>query len=278
MDPFRPLLRLLSPLRTARWWPTARALLILLHLVAVTAVACPAPVRPFNARSWSRSSLQLELRTWAQRLGQVGITVTPLQLQTLSTTVTLQWTEHRKTFVAPFKSWLSAVGAPQGWYMFTGPDREPQRFVLTLSTTSAPLAFLPVFSLGDGVTEPDLVSPGFVGDHRVRRALFQSSWSVNDSVFRNVCGYFDKQIRERRDDVAAVRCSLISRLVEHPAKLGLPRPETVARELTFAADGVSTETREGASPRTTKPKTKSNGKASSSSPSSSTSSSSGGAR
>lgn len=259
MDTFRPLFQALAPLFATTWWPRVRALFVLCHLVAVCAVACPAPVRTFDAKSWARASVQEELRGWSTRLGQVGITATPQELQTFSSTVSTQWREQRAVVVAPFKWWLTTVGAPQGWYMFTGPDREPQRFALAVTTTNAsavnpPSTFSPVFELGRDGGDPSLLDPAFVGDHRVRRALFQSSWSHNDNIMRSICAWFDADLRRRRDDIADVRCTLVARAVEHPWRRELSgRVDRIVREIVRHKDGSVTETRENGT-SSTKPK------------------------
>ena len=252
VDPFRPVLRALAPLFATSWWPRVRALFVLFHLVAVCAVACPAPVRTFDAKSWARSSVQAELRSWTTRLGQVGVTTTPKELQAFSANVSSQWLVRRRVVVAPFKAWLTRVGAPQGWYMFTGPDREPQRFALSVSSKSSPTTFLPVFELGQPVAEPGLVDVAVIDDHRVRRAMFQSSWSNNDNTLRTICAYFDRDVRARRDDIADVRCALVARPVEHPWRREPVRVDQTVRSVVVHADGSRTEQRDDGPAKTTK--------------------------
>ncbi len=260
MDPFRPLLRALSPLFDHPRWPRVRALLIALHLVAVTAVACPAPVRSMPAASWKRAAVQEELQGWSQRLATIGITKSPADIQAWSIDVQTQWMNVRRELVWPFQKYLHLVGAAQGWYMFTGPDREPQRFVLAFtsvndtvdstvdSTVVAAGGSKPeevVFELGYELKHPELVLPDFLDDHRIRRSLFQASWSKSDNTFRLVCDAFNKRLRVKRANVDDVVCRLVSRPVEHPYKRGKTRTDSVVRELTLHRDGTSRESRDG---------------------------------
>lgn len=247
VDPAVFLRRLFAPLTARAWWPQLRAVLLLLHVVAVVAVACPAPVRTPDAKGWKRPTVQGELRMWSNTLKGIGIEQTPQQLQAFAQTTTTSWLAYRSTLIKPFQTWLRTVAAPQGWYMFTGPDREPQRFKLDFNTRTAP-AFQPVFALADEVAAPELVAPDFVHDHRVRRALFQSSWSKNNNTFRAVCRYFERRLRAKRDDVADVRCSLEARPVEHPARRDEVRRRHLVRSLTVRADGSSVEHNEGQKP------------------------------
>ena len=243
MDPFRPLTRFLQPLLQHPRWPGVRAVLIALHLLAVVAVACPAPVRGMNAEAWKRPAVQEELQAWARRATALGHPTTAKEVQDLSWGVQERWLSLRKKVVWPFQAWLKAVNAPQGWYMFTGPDRDPQRFVLSFTTTSSATDEL-VFELGRPPARPDLIHPDFLDDHRVRRALFQSSWSRNDNTFRLVCAAFGRKLRARRPDIEDVRCRLVARRVEHPYRPREERPDRVVRELILHRDGSTTEHRE----------------------------------
>lgn|GEM_PF-976811 len=259
MDPFRPLLRALAPLFEHPRWLRLRALLIALHLVAVVAVACPAPVRSMPASSWKRAAVQEELQGWSQRLATIGVTRSSADIQAWSMEVQTRWLAVRRELVWPFQKYLRAVGAAQGWYMFTGPDREPQRFVLAFTSvddtgtgddtvvgvkTGTRREEL-VFELGYELKHPELVLPDFLDDHRIRRALFQASWSKSESTFNLLCTAFNKRLRTKRTDVDDVVCRLVSRPVEHPARRARARSDTVVRELKMHRDGTTHETRDG---------------------------------
>ncbi|HEY1097326.1 MAG TPA: hypothetical protein VGF99_00300, partial [Myxococcota bacterium] len=129
----------------------------------------------------------------------------------------------------------------------------------------APGTFAIVFELGSDVGRDTplgrVFADGFVDDHRVRRALFQSSWSPNDNLLRRICRTFNARLRDatvdgRKSDVVDVRCSLVARAVEHPAQRGGARDDRVAREITINARGDEIESREGAAPTTTRAKKK----------------------
>lgn len=243
MDPFAPLTRLLQPLWSHPRWPSVRALLIGLHLVSVGVVACPAPVRVMTAETWKRPAVQEELHAWAARATAVGITMTAQEVRDLSWGVQKRWLAWRTDVVAPFQAWLRLINAPQGWYMFTGPDREPQRFVLSFSTSTSAADDV-VFELGRRPAHPELVHPDFLDDHRIRRALFQTSWGRSDETFRQICRAFDRILRTRRPDIDDVTCRLVARRVEHPYRPRTERPDRVVRELVVHADRGTTERRE----------------------------------
>lgn len=264
MDPLAPLMRQLRPLWHHPRWPTLRAVLVALHLVSVGVVACPAPVRSMTAETWRRPAVQEELQAWSKRLTACGYPMTASELQDVSWTVQKRWLAIRTELVRPFQTWLRAVNAPQGWYMFTGPDREPQRFVLSFTTKTSSVDDV-VFELGRAPAHPELIHPDFLDDHRVRRALFQTSWGRNERTFRQICLSFNKSLRSRRADVDDVVCRLVARRVEHPYRPRVERPDRVVRELIVHADESRIERREDsatqkmkqtrttAAPPTTKP-------------------------
>lgn len=252
-DPFRWLGQRLPPWLTLSSSPKTRrrrhrlvTLFVLLHVAAMVVVACPAPNRRLDTRLWRRQSMQAELAAWTSRLQSLGLAMSKDEVREEATKIANQWFELRRTVVATPKAYLRAIGAPQGWYMFTGPDREPQRFELSYTTTDPGDARVhQVFSLGSDVVEPDLVHPDFVDDHRVRRALFQTSWASSDLTFINVCAYFDRHLRNQREHIDDVMCALRARAVEHPSRRGIARPEKEVRRLTTHADGSVHETRNG---------------------------------
>lgn len=250
MDPFRFLLRALRPVFDHPRWPAIRATLIAMHLLAVTAVACPAPIRSVPASSWKRPAVQEELQGWSDRLNALGFSTSAADVQAWSIAVQARWSAARRSVVWPFQKYLRAVGAAQGWYMFTGPDREPQRFILSFTTSARPSPQQPapaelVFELGYRLNHPELVLPDFLDDHRIRRALFQASWSKSDNTFRLMCDAFNQRLRRQRVDIVDVTCQLMSRPVEHPFKRQRVRTDKLERELTIRADGSSVESRDG---------------------------------
>lgn len=215
-----------------------RALLVLLHVIAVVVVACPAPVKGGDTKSWRRPGVRAELRSWSTRLGSLGVAVSEADLARFGQQVSTSWSGARNVVVAPFQKWLRAVGATQGWYMFTAPDRAPQRFTFTLHTAAGDVD---VFDFGRAAA-PAVVDDGpeagryydgaFLAEHRVRRAFFQAAWS-DRPVFREVCSWLVREAKLRRADVTGATCRLVQQDVITPAEAGSgPAPrERVVRTL-----------------------------------------------
>lgn len=245
MDPFRFLFRLLGPVFRHPAWPRIRAAFIVWHVFSVLIVAFPSPVRATNKDNWKKPTVQAELKGWVKRLSWVGVERTPEQLQAWSQGLTDGWVGARAKVIAPFDKYLRAVNARQAWFMFTGPDREPQRLQVTLVTKNKER--VPVFEMGRSVSEPELVDPAFLDAYRVRRAVLFASWGRGKDTFQLICRYFNKELRAQRDDVKDVECELLQQRVEHPARRGVERPTKVLRRLIIRSNGVERLSGEGTS-------------------------------
>ena len=245
MDPFRFLFRLLGPVFRHPAWPRIRAAFIVWHVFSVLLVAFPSPVRATNKDNWKKPTVQAELEAWTKRLAWVGVHRTPAQLQEWSQNLTDGWVSGRAKVIAPFDKYLRAVNARQAWFMFTGPDREPQRLQITLTTKTKER--VPVFEMGRSVSEPELVDPEFLDAYRVRRAVLFAPWGRGKDTFQLLCRYFNKELRAKRDDVKDVECELLQQRVEHPARRGVDRPTKVLRRLIIRSNGVERLSGEGSS-------------------------------
>ena len=224
-----------------------RALLVVLHLTAVISVACPAPVRTMPDSSWKRPAVQEEVLGWTTRLAKIGIRLTPDELQSLSTDIQRQWIDARRAILGPALTYLRVIGATQAWYMFTGPDKEPQRFVLSFTTArdDGGTEAERVFELGYELEHPELLHADFLDDHRVRRVMFQTSWGKSESTFRIVCQALDVRLRKQREDVVDTVCQLVGRPVEHPYRRERKRTDSIAREIAVHKDGSIDEAKDG---------------------------------
>ncbi|HSC89247.1 MAG TPA: hypothetical protein VLC09_18320 [Polyangiaceae bacterium] len=219
-------------------WPRLRAALLLAHALAVVVVAFPAPVKRLDDAAWQKPTMQAELSRWTERLHGWGLTWTQDELRERVTSLATAWYEGRRVLVAVPKAYLSALGTTQGWYMFTGADRVPQRFVLSVQKRDGALER--VFALGEPSLHPELISDAFLAEHRVGRVLLLTAWSSRPEALPEACRWFTGQLRER-STTGAVVCQLEARAVEHPARVGAERPRELARTWVIHPDGREAE-------------------------------------
>ncbi len=233
MDPLRPLLRWLTALAPAsfreRTGPRLRALLVLFHVLAIVSVSCPAPVRVGSVKQWDRPSIKTELSNWRGRLASLGIHMSENELRDFGRAKAQQWTDLRTATLRPFMVYVKKIGAPQGWYMFTAPDRNPQRLAVELIKEGG--AHEPVFTLGRSVARPDIVTAGFLGEHRVRRVLFQTAWADKTSTFQDVCAWIGRRALAHEPTLQEIECTQVEFQVEHPWKVEKLPPEQIRNSL-----------------------------------------------
>lgn len=210
-------------------WLRVRFAFLLFHALSMVLVAIPAPTRGTDGTHFRSKTVQAEVAAWASRLGALGIRRSPKVLEEDVIQLSRIWVTARRALLGPSIFYQRAVNARQGWYMFTGPDRQPQRFVLDAKTKSG--VDVPIFEFNRKVSAPELVAPNLLESYRIRRMMLFTVWSGRKETFAEVCRAFEKRVRARRDDLAEVRCRLMERTSAHPSRSEGDRTEREARKL-----------------------------------------------
>lgn len=105
-----------------------RALLIALHLFAITAMALPsAGGVGLQRQAWSDPTVQDEFAAWTGRLNALGWTGDSEQLQDTAFAVVSAYERARSSVLAPFQPYYRYCGTWQSWRMFVAPHRYPAR-------------------------------------------------------------------------------------------------------------------------------------------------------
>ena len=247
LDPFpwlwRTLARLLSLDRRPKWASRARkglGIWIAFHALAVLLVAIPVPP-PLDETMLRRVTVKREVVSWHQRLSALGYSGSRRDFEAFLVQVSRGWSSGRKEALAPFVAYLGFVRVRQAWYMFTAPDRAPERFRVEASQKAAKHRrarrqspkFEPVFEIGQPIMKPDVLSPGFAHHYRVRRALLVASWTKDEAYLERLCAAFEQRIVAASKRVRSVRCSLVEEEVEHPSHVGQERRRRAVRSLTL---------------------------------------------
>lgn len=214
-------------------WPRVRFAFLGFHALAMVLVALPAPTRGTDGTHFRSKTVQMEVAAWAARLEAIGVHRSPKALKEDLIHLSRTWVGARRTLLTPAVRYQRAINARQGWYMFTGPDREPARFVLDARTTSG--VEVPIFEFNRKVSAPELVAPGFLESYRIRRLMLFTVWSGRKETFEEVCRAFDRHVRGKRSDLDEVRCRLLARRSAHPGLPEVERPEKSVRELVLRA-------------------------------------------
>jgi len=152
-----------------RWWPQARAALIVVHIVGITLSSLPNPaLAPRSA--WQDSTVQAELARWSARLNRAGLETTP---ETLEHTV-WEWLQKydrvRGPVLAPFEKYHALCGTHQSWAMFAAPHLEPQRLFLEIHEDNQ---WRRIYRAGNGGWQA-----GMLDNYRIRSVVFRLGWEA----------------------------------------------------------------------------------------------------
>lgn len=215
-------------------WTRVRFVWIAFHALAMALVSIPVPTNGTQPAYWRRKSVQVELANWTRRLQGLGFETTSENLEKSVRELSAAWTTSRDRILSPLLDYQGLLNTRQGWYMFTGPDRQPRRFVLDVTTKEGKR--VPVFELGEGSLAPSLLDPDFAESYRVRKAFSRSAWSPHDRDFEVLCRYFDERLRKASPDIDTTRCTILTRDVRSPQEPEKIRPIAPLASLVIGPD------------------------------------------
>ena len=110
-----------------RLWPHVRAALVLLHLVAVVALAIPSLRAGLDRGSWADPTVQDEFRAglrdskWSRR-----------RSRSRRGRFAQRWSRLHEAMTAPFEPYRTYLGVRQPWVMFVAPHRYPARLEIEI--------------------------------------------------------------------------------------------------------------------------------------------------
>lgn len=115
----------------------ARAAFVAFHLAAVTLGALPA-VGPsgLDRSAWKEATPQREFQAWADRLGGLGLAVSPAALEEWAWGAAVRSEAARTTVLAPFEPYYAGCGTRQAWRMFVAAHRFPARLEIAVDSGS----------------------------------------------------------------------------------------------------------------------------------------------
>ena len=108
-------------------WPHVRALLVLAHLLAILAVAVPAPAGGMRRTAWKAPTVQAELPAWATRFRSAGVEVSDAEFEDRLWRFASRYMDVRGGLLDPLRPYYRYAGTSQSWRMFVAPHRHPSR-------------------------------------------------------------------------------------------------------------------------------------------------------
>jgi hypothetical protein len=215
-----------------RMWPHVRAVLVILHVLAVITLALPGGGIRNRAR-WQAANVKSDFAGWARALRSIGVDTTPERLADRTYGVAEGYVEARSVFAAPFTHYPTFSGARQGWAMFASPQRHPVELHVDVLEGGQ---WVPIFRSRSRRhdwmwTELD--------QHRMRKLVGRFAREERKDVFFRLADHLAQ--RALRDHPAATR-----------ARVRMFRYDTLPPERVAAGErpvGRYTESREVARPR-----------------------------
>lgn len=167
-------------------WPHLRAVLIIVHVVAILLFALPNPGSALNRRAWKTPAVQLEMKRWSERLTSMGRPTTPPQLEDELYAVAKRWYDLRAGLLEPFSPYHRYLGIRQPWTMFAAPHRFPARLEVHIEV--------------DGKWKPVYIARSdehdwqrTLMDHdRMRAATFRYIWPQYNGDYRHLANWLAK--------------------------------------------------------------------------------------
>lgn len=182
--------------------PHLRAGFVAFHLLAMLLLAFPAPVGGLDRSAWKDPTVQVELNSWAARLG-IAEPRFEERLYGLAT----GYMGVRERVLRPFLRYVDVTGTDQPWRMFIAPHRFPSRFQLQMRVEGQPLGeFATIFEERSAAQR---WHEDYFTQERVRSELFRFGWPEYRGEAQRHCDWLAAQVFEEMPAATAVRCRFL---------------------------------------------------------------------
>lgn len=194
-------------------WRQLRALLVLVHVVAVGLAALPAPEGGMNRAAWKDPTVQDELNTWAARLRAAGLDLGDEEFQAVLWNLGTRTIAARKLVLRPLQPYYRFLGTHQSWRMFVAPHRYPARLHIDVEEGGA---WRPVYVAR---------SPEYrwrarqLDDDRMRAAIFRYAWPAYARAWRSFSAWVATRAAADFPEARRVRLRYDKRRTPSPAEV-----------------------------------------------------------
>lgn len=191
---------------------------VLLHVVAITLMAAPAPSGGMARSAWKNGTVQAEFAAWTARLNAWGVDITQDTLEDELWDIATVVMARRQAVLEPFMPYYRYLGTWQSWRMFVAPHRFPSRLSIDVSSAERRTddAWEPVYLARDA----DLDWHAGQLDHdRMRAAVFRYGWPHYRSAYREFGTWTARQLAQERPEARWVRLRLYRYETPSPAQV-----------------------------------------------------------
>ena len=181
------------------WWPTVRAILVALHLTAITLMALPSPGAGLSKKAWADPTVQEEFAAWHSRLTSLGYAGTSQEFQDQLWTVASSFQSARDGVLTPFEPYYRYAGTAQSWKMFVAPHRYPTRLHIDVDRGEG---WVPLY-VGRS-DEFDWHREQFDHD-RMRSVMFRYGWPQYRRNYGRFTKWVGRQVKEEDPTALKIR-------------------------------------------------------------------------
>ena len=199
------------PPRAPSTWDHIRAVLVTIHLLAITIMSLPSPGR-VSERQLRDPALQEVFADWREVLAGLGVALSKEEAEQLAMAGANSFMESRDAVLKPLRPYYKYAGTVQSWQMFGYLNRTPARFKLELRTAEGGWRDL-------YIARNDTADwrRGQLDSERFRGMINSYSWKQNRSGYRRFLDWISCRAAEDFPDAISVRGSMV--------RLRLPEPE-----------------------------------------------------
>ena len=215
---------------TPPFWLHLRAVLVVLHILAVVLVAIPAPQGGMDRRAWAEPTVQAEFAAWGVQLRALGVPWTDTDLQEHLWTAATTYMDVRTKVLAPIRPYNRYLGTGQSWRMFVAPHRHPSR--LEVAVKEADQWRVVYLQPRPG---PDWLEDLLEHD-RTRSVLFRYAWPAYRGRHKRLSRWLAHRAAGDFPGASHVRVRWLRQRTPSPveARTGTIPPVAVHGERTFA--------------------------------------------
>lgn len=180
-------------------WPHVRAILVLLHVVALLLMALPAPGSGMTKSAWEDPTVQDEFAAWTARFNAMGFDITQDQLEERLWNLGTGVTKARTKVLDPFMPYYLYAGTWQSWRMFVAPHRYPAILHIDIQDDAG---WEPIYRSRS--SEYDWRRYQFDHD-RMRSVTFRLSWSAYSGTYKRFVEWVCREVAKDHPDAQRVR-------------------------------------------------------------------------
>lgn len=189
-----------EPTRWQRIWPHLRALLVAMHVLAITLLALPAPGGGMSRGAWKDPTVQGEFRAWSERMEAVGLDTSPRELEDALWEFAVAFTDVRRDLIDPFLPYYRLAGTWQSWRMFVAPHRHPAKLWIEIRESGGDWRAVYV------ARSPEYTWRRHQFDHdRMRSQVFRLSWPPYRRTWARFSAWIARQAAADFPEATGVR-------------------------------------------------------------------------